>query len=167
MANFNAGQNISEAQLSELVDALGRLNQNGFGYLQSAIRNHVFTPNQTERIKIQKDLEQLTYGLSIVYLFAVFEDYINWNYVKNKHTDILQYSAYRHIRHSCAHKYNGKRAQEHRQEFEDFYNQNGFCGCVKWDQASDTLVLCNGIVGKLRTFLINSIGMIANAQTHQ
>ena len=54
--------------------------------------------------KLRSNIDSLTPGLLIIYLFAIFESYIGWESWKNfRGEDAARLRAYRHIRHSYAH----------------------------------------------------------------
>ncbi len=146
----------------EAIDALSGLNQKEFGYLLSCVRNAVSIKDSKIRNEVQLRLEQLTQGLATVYLFAIFEDFFPIDYIKRKHNDLNEFLAYRHIRHSFAHKQLGKRANLHRAEFETLVNAGKHSRLFTWHPTTDTIELHSGFAEHLRRFLINSVARLAN-----
>ncbi|MGI0491011.1 hypothetical protein ACN4EG_04295 [Alkalinema pantanalense CENA528] len=149
------------SRFDDAVDALSQLNSREFGYLLSASRYAGNLADSAQLDDLQDALEQLTQGLAIVYLFAIFEDYFSIDEIKKKHGALDEYLAYRHIRHSFAHKPLGKRAKVHRAEFEKLINTGNLDHLLIWDQQNDLIYLRTGIVEQIRTFLVNSVARIA------
>ena len=150
------------SRFDDAVDALSQLNSREFGYLLSATRHAVNLADPAQCHEIQNALEQLTQGLAIVYLFAIFEDFFAIDEIKKKHNALDEYLAYRHIRHSFAHKPLGKRAKMHRVEFEKLFKTGNLDHFLIWDQQNDSIYLKSGIVEQIREFLVNSVARIAN-----
>lgn len=150
------------SRFDDAVDALSQLNSYEFGYLLSATHHAVNLADPVQRHKIQNNLEQLAQGLAIVYLFAIFEDFFPIDEIRKKHSALDEYLAYRHIRHSFAHKPLGKRAKMHRVEFEKLINTGNLDHLLLWDQQTDSIYLKSGIVEQIREFLVNSVARIAN-----
>jgi hypothetical protein len=150
------------SRFDDAVDALSHLNSREFGYLLSATRHAVNLADPAQRHEIQNALEQLVQGLAIVYLFAIFEDFFAIDEIKNKHSTLDEYLAYRHIRHSFAHKPLGKLAKMHRVEFEKLINTGNLGHLLTWNHSADSIHLKSGIVEQIREFLVNSVAQIEN-----
>lgn len=129
--------------LIKLMSVLGSLHQEEVGWLYSSIRHSVNYPNPQDRIRIQDRLNHATGGVLVVYLFALFETYFeknDWNeYLKPDELEKLL--AFRHIRHSIAHGFNGTRADGHRTEFDRVMSSptTRITGVKKFDNDSITL----------------------------
>lgn len=150
------------SRFDDAVDALSQLNSREFGYLLSATRYAGSLADPAQRDDLHYTLEQLVQGLAIVYLFSIFEEYFTINEIKMKHSALDEYLAYRHIRHSFAHKPLGKRADMHRAEFEKLVSTGNLDHLLTWEQQTDSIYLKTGIVEQIRTFLVNSAARIAN-----
>ena len=128
--------------LEKLSKIIGGLNHREMGWLYSSTRN---APNYQDtglNQDIQSDLDHTVSGLSILYLFSLFEAH----FPKTKErgsvklwSDFIEPAtlnellAYRHIRHSIAHGFGGGRARDHRSEF-DSLMQSAKPQCVIcWD----------------------------------
>lgn len=129
--------------LIRLMNILVSLHQEEVGWLYSSIRYSVNSQNPQDRIRIQDRLNHATGGVLIVYLFALFETYFEkneWNkYLKADELEKLL--AFRHIRHSIAHGFNGSRADGHRTEFDKVMKSptTKITGVIKFDHDSITL----------------------------
>jgi len=122
--------------LNKIDKVLGGLDQSEIGWLYSATRRAPTYQNSELNENIQGRLDHAVSGLSIVYMFALFETYFpksKWK--KHIAPDVLnKLLAYRHIRHSIAHGFDGDRARDHRDEFEVLMNTSE-PDCIKdWDE---------------------------------
>lgn len=108
--------------LQRLIDLRGVLiamNQQELGWIWSSSRHAVTYPNPELRASTQRRLDHSVGGLTVVYLFALFEEYFpraEWSKVTLP--DEQRLLAFRHIRHSVAHGFDGSRANTHAVEFD-------------------------------------------------
>jgi len=127
--------------INNLSRTLGGFDQGEIGWLYSATRHAPTYQDSALNESIQKRLDHAVSGLSIVYMFALFETYFpkrKWKkYVAPKILNELL--AYRHIRHSVAHGFNGERARDHSEEFEWLVNTSR-PQCIE-DWGNDSLLL--------------------------
>lgn len=105
--------------LLELLAALDGMSQRELGWLYSSSRYAVTYSDPQVRVETQTRLDHCVGGLSVVYLFAMFEEcvpYTDWSkYVWPDYERVL---AFRHIRHSVAHGFDGRRAKTHSKNFD-------------------------------------------------
>ena len=75
--------------------------------------SYVDYKNPDNTLSVKSKVDHLAGGLSIVYLFAIFESYFDkdhWQtYIEPDDLKLLR--AYRHVRHCVAHGHDGKRVQ--------------------------------------------------------
>jgi hypothetical protein len=96
-------------RLIELASILQKTNE--IDWLPSLPQHVDYQSNEATKI-VRADLEHLVGGLSIVYLFAIFENYYPIKYWEDFISDPVKLEvlrAYRHVRHSVAHGHKGKR----------------------------------------------------------
>lgn len=134
--------NVKDAR--KLLEMLGQLNiayQNEVPYLQTK-GNEV--PNPELKIRVKRSIR----GLLVVYLFAMWDTYVD----RDLEDKILnaderhRLRAYRHIRHSCVHGFDGKRAKQCRKEFEEVMDSKNAFRNVIWDKGQDTIEICDSQV---------------------
>jgi len=132
-------QNVQEAR--KLLDMLEQLNiayRNEVPYLQSK-GNEV--PNPELKIRVKRSIR----GLLVVYLFAMWDTYVD----RELEDKILnaderhRLRAYRHIRHSCVHGFNGKRARQCRNEFDKVMESDNAFRNVILDKVADKIEICD------------------------
>jgi len=121
--------------------------QKEFGHVYSGkalIANKVSYPNNPEATaETRQRVKALIEGSLLVYLFAMWEshmpdDVADWL----TRDEGEQLNAYRHVRHSVAHGYRGKRAKKCREEFESLMPFDG----IQWEQEADTIDISNASV---------------------
>lgn len=157
-------------KITEGVQVLGRLVQ-PMGWLTSGTLRKVQYPNASQFNKpVQQDLDHMVGGLTIVYLFAVFESALppgkhlsEW---QSHHIDPAQLEellAYRHIRHVVAHGLDGNRQSisTHRTEFEGWHNAGKFTNVVDWDRAADQILIrATGVWNPLQMFMTDVLSKV-------
>ncbi len=153
-------------QMLPLMMAQIRAAQREFGQLLSGTRNIVKHPNPETRKELQDGVDRAVQGLLVVYLFAMWEEFVSRDMEQEWLTpdELTKLGAFRHIRHSVAHGFEGKRAKQCRSEFEQQMNTKPFPN-LEWDDervdlsksqvAIDCLTFMSDIGQKL-------IGRIAN-----
>ena len=115
---------------------------------------------------IKEKVDHVMGGLSILYLFAIFESYYkksNWDTYINP-DDLKLLRAYRYIRHCIAHGHHGKKikpkysanVQEYN-DFEDAIKNNLFNphGLIKVNQSDDSIIINSTIGIYLKDFMVN------------
>ena len=109
--------------------------QGAFGYIYSGLRNSVQHKDPSVRNKIQGEVDCASQGLLLVYLFAMWEEYIEHQVEKDWLTtaELERLNAFRHIRHSMAHGFEGTRARQCRAEFESIMNSGQPFPNLPWD----------------------------------
>ncbi|PSB25988.1 hypothetical protein [Stenomitos frigidus] len=134
---------VETDQALELMQVLDTIFQYEFGWLLSGKR--VEHQNSEYREEAQNQVNGLTQGVLLVYLFAIFDDYttekMRGEWLTADEKKLLK--AYRHIRNGVAHKHGGKRAKTWRNEFESIMSSDqafSNAGLV-WDREADTIDL--------------------------
>ena len=96
--------------LCDLMDVFGSLNELDWFH---TLGNNVDYGKKKYEDLVKPKVDHVIGGLSILYLFAIFETYFDnsyWRkYIEPENEKILR--AYRHVRHSIAHGHHGTRAQ--------------------------------------------------------
>lgn len=120
--------------------------QGAFGYIYSGLRNSVKHNDPTIRAKIQKEVDAASQGLLVVYLFSMWEEYVERQVEKDWLTtdELERLNAFRHLRHSMTHGFEGARARQCRTEFEAVMNGQRPFPNLTWD--NDNLDLTNAQV---------------------
>ena len=125
------GSNLQQ-DLIKLSSILVNLNQYELGWLYSET-GHVAGKHKPEvREEIQRRLDHAVGGMSVVYLFALFETYFpksEWRIIEP--SDLERLHAFRHIRHSAAHGFEGARATTHATDFDNVMSSNNPIRSVK------------------------------------
>ncbi len=143
--------------------SLENIQQLGFLHLITGLNNVVSHSNPETRKAIQSNINEMREGLSVVYVFSIWESYCE-PLVKHFGKDPLDvwmteqekqlFYAYRHIRHSMAHGFGGKRANNCREPFEIIMGSTSPISGVNWDLESDTIDLsANGVAIHYYTFM--------------
>ena len=112
--------------------------QKGFGWLLSGTRHMASHKNPDTRAIIQTSIDSSVQGLLVVYLFAAWEEHVKRD-IENEwlpEAMLKRLNAFRHIRHSMAHGFNGTRANKCRNEFEDVMVSNKPFPNLTWDNDS-------------------------------
>lgn len=84
--------------------------------------NNVNYSNPAHTGMVKPKVDHVIGGLSVLYLFAVFEYYFSvshWSIYIDP-DDLMILRAYRHVRHSIAHGYHGKRAKRNKTDLMAF-----------------------------------------------
>lgn len=122
MLNFTQEQQFESAL--KLHGRLQGLGSRAFGYFMGGkleLCNNLHIPNHPERsTETRNELRELMEGLSLVYLFALWDEHIQSDYFI-AHVDkgeLRKFRAFKHVRHTVAHGISGKRAMQCRNEFE-------------------------------------------------
>jgi hypothetical protein len=132
-----------------LMQIQGGSLQREFGHVlagASLIANNVNYPNHPEEtVNIRKGVRSLIEGALLVYLFAMWESHVPDDVSEWLTQDEQQkLNAYRHVRDSVAHKFQGHRAdfKSRRTAFEALMPFDG----IQWDPSADTIDLSNASV---------------------
>lgn len=128
----------------KLMQTQGSALQREFGHVYSGantIANNVNYPQLPEETKkVRRGVKCLIDGALLVYLFAMWEAHVPEDVSTWLTADERQrLDAYKHVRDSVAHKFNGERADfaGRRAGFEAEYPFDG----IQWDRVNDTLDL--------------------------
>lgn len=122
---FHSGMADRNLPLVERLLELMRIQteslQGEFGWLLTATRHSVKHKDPAIRTKTQTGVDAATQGLILVYLFAMWEEYVHRDEEKEwlPADQLTRLNAFRHVRHSMAHGFNGSRADRCRSEFEE------------------------------------------------
>ena len=128
----------------ELMQVQGGALQREFGHVYSGantIANNVNYPQfPEETLKVRRGVKSLIDGALLVYLFAMWEEHVpddvsTWL----TEAERQRLDAYKHVRDSVAHKFNGGRADfsARRAAFEAMYPFDG----VQWNSVEDKIDL--------------------------
>jgi hypothetical protein len=148
---------------SKLSDCLHK----GFGWILSESKNMAKHSDSNSRKLIQDSIDVNVQGLLIVYLFAMWEEYVPRT-LENEWIPagkLERLNAFRHIRHSIAHGFEGQRANKLRVEFNQVMNSRNPFANLQWDTDSINLtksqvaVECHKFMEEIIKILI---GRIAN-----
>lgn len=106
--------------VSDVCGILASQNQYELGWMFSCTRNiRGYEGRPKENAQIQARLDNAVGGVSVVYIFALLESYIPrsvWQYAEDEHRDRMY--AYLHIRNTCAHGFDGARADRYKDKFD-------------------------------------------------
>ena len=156
--------------------SLENIKQLGFLQLVTGLNNVGSHPNPEIRRAIQSNVDEMKEGLCVVYIFSIWESYCeslmrefgkdpldDWMTDSEKHL----FRAYEHIRHSIAHGFGGKRANNDRAYFEAIMNSNNPINGVRFNQENDTIdLIAGGVALSYLEFMTNLstklFGRIAN-----
>ena len=110
----------------QVREAVSQSKQWGIGHVMSGLRNSVQNPNPTYRERVQRNVDELAQATGLFFAFSIWDE----AFTRDETADILQnhlgtnreqtFRAYRHMRHSAAHFYNGKRAKQNRRDYSAF-----------------------------------------------
>jgi len=114
----------TEQELGIAVATVGKIlstqNQSELGWIYSSTRNIKGYAGQVSLNRsIQNRVDNAIGGVSIVYIFALLETYIPravWKYAEPHHVERMY--AYLHIRNTCAHGFDGSRAERYVDKFD-------------------------------------------------
>lgn len=108
--------------------------QHELGWLLSESTAYVNHPNPQARPEIQRRLNATREGLVLVYLFAMWEQFVERSVESEWLTPakLLRLNAFRHLRHCAAHGFEGRRARQCREEFEAVMNSTDPLPNVEW-----------------------------------
>jgi hypothetical protein len=109
--------------------------QGSFGYLLGGAKKLADHAEAAAREKIQGEINEALQGLLIVYLFSMWEEYVPRELEREWLPEEVyqRLNAYRHIRHTVAHGFDGNRAKKCRVEFEMIMNSDYPFKGVFWD----------------------------------
>lgn len=138
----------------QVMEAMRQINQYGFGHVLTGLRHSVENKDPEYRKLIQNNVDELTQGFAVLYVFSVwdasFEREETAELLKNHMSphDARKFRAFRHVRHSVAHFYSGKRATQNELDYQAFDDQmqgtNSFPNLL-WD--ADNIDLTKAQVG--------------------
>ncbi len=114
------------------------------GWLLNASTAPINHQNSQARPEIQRRLNATREGLILVYLFAMWEQFVERSVETQWLTqaELLRLNAFRHLRHCAAHGFEGRRARQCREEFETVMNSTDPFQNVEW--TTDTVDISNG-----------------------
>ena len=102
----------------QVREAVSQSKQWGIGHVMSGLRNSVQNSNPTYREGVQRNVDELAQATGLFFAFSIWDE----AFTRDETADILDnhldtdkaqtFRAYRHMRHSAAHFYNGKRAKQ-------------------------------------------------------
>jgi hypothetical protein len=120
--------------------------QHELGWLLSVSTAPINHPNLQARPEIQRRLNGTREGLILVYLFAMWEQFVERSVETQWLTqaELLRLNAFRHLRHCAAHGFEGRRAKQCRDEFETIMNSTDPFQNVEW--TTDMVDISNGNV---------------------
>jgi hypothetical protein len=161
---------MNETIFTPILPLMGKLQecvQREFGWIYSRSGTLVTHDNPEIRKQIQKSVDAYIPGLLLVYLFALWEEYVDRQIERDwlPADKSLRLNAFRHIRHSFAHGFNGNRANKCRIEFESIMSSNQPFPNLPWDNdkidltKSQVAIDCQRFMEDLAKELI---GRIAN-----
>lgn len=109
--------------------------QRDFGWIYSKSGTLVTHPAPLIRKEIQESVDASVQGLLLVYLFALWEEYVERQLEREwlSADKLERLNAFRHIRHSVAHGFDGTRANKCRAEFENIMNSSQPFPNLPWD----------------------------------
>lgn len=161
---------MNETIFTPMLPLMGKLQdcvQREFGWIYSKSGTLVTHDNPVVRKQIQKSVDAYIPGLLLVYLFALWEEYVDRQIEKDwlPAENLERLNAFRHIRHSFAHGFNGGRASKCRKEFENVMRSTQPFPSLPWDidkidlTKSQVAIDCQRFMNDLAKELI---GRIAN-----
>lgn len=160
--NQNLVNDLLPLMMAQLVST-----QREFGWLLSSSRHSVKHADPQTRQEIQTRVDAATQGLLLVYLFAMWEEYVKRDVEREwlPADKLERLNAFRHVRHSTAHGFDGTRAHKCRAEFDAIMNSAQPFPNLAW--TNDTIDLsmsqvatdCHGFMSDLAKELI---GRLAN-----
>jgi hypothetical protein len=146
MTVFTQEQQYESAlRLHGILNGLG---DRGFGYFMGGkldLCNNLHIAGHPERtVETRGELKELMEGLSLVYLFALWDDHIQNEYLVSNFskTELRKFRAFKHVRHTVSHSTTGRRANQNR---EDFEAEMPFAG-IKHDMNADKISIGNSSV---------------------
>ena len=124
-----------------------QLDQYGLGHVITGMRHSVTHPDPAIKQAVQGNVDEIMHGYAVLYYFSVWDHCFSSAQSDNILDDWstadeeVMFRALKHIRHSVAHSFSGKRARQNRRQFETVMNSpKAFRGLV-WDQQADTIDL--------------------------
>lgn len=119
----------------KLRDHLAIETQNTFGYIFNSAEIIFADSNHPNKGNLIKDTNTRVQGMLVIYLFAIWESYFGEER-PNRETLVMsfltpeektKFRAFKHIRHTSAHKINGERARQCKIDFENLmYSESRF-----------------------------------------
>ena len=112
--------------------------QRELGWLLTGMSNRVSHSNPDIRREIQDRLDASMQGLTMVYLFALWEEYVERDVEREwlPAEKLERLNAFRHVRHCAAHGFGGARADKCRTEFEAVMNSDQPFPNLPWSSDS-------------------------------
>ncbi|MFH2117461.1 MAG: hypothetical protein ABII85_05365 [Bacillota bacterium] len=127
-------------EMTECASLLATLKQGDLGWLYSSTNNIVSHKNPKTRKEIQDKLDFLVGNLGLVYLFTIFDSFFesgNSKITKPKdlyeeymtdngrifNEDYEKFLAFRHVRNSVVHNFDGTRANTYILQFDNVMNR--------------------------------------------
>ena len=110
----------------QILEAVRQSRQWGLGNLVTGVRNIVENPNPTYRAAIQRNVDELAQAAGLFFAFSIWDEAFSGEETRDilenqLDNDIaLTFRAYRHMRNSAAHFYNGKRATRSQLDYNAF-----------------------------------------------
>ena len=143
-----------ELAVTTVSKILARQNQEELGWIWSATSNSVNYSGQPENNKrIQARVDNAVGGVSIVYIFALLENYIPrgvWKYALPENVEKMY--AYLHIRNTFAHGFDGFRAERYVDKFDSVMaSDKPIPGIAYFD--NEKIVVCPDVWQGLKKFI--------------
>ncbi|UWQ05511.1 hypothetical protein [Aliiroseovarius crassostreae] len=110
----------------QVREAASQSRQWGLGHVISGLRNSVQNSNPTIRAAIQRNVDELAQATGLFFSFSIWDEAFEGNETADilaNHLDIdreQMFRAYRHMRNSAAHFYNGRRAMRSQLDYAAF-----------------------------------------------
>ena len=110
----------------QVREAANQSRQWGLGHVVTGLRNVVQNPNPTYRVAIQRNVDELAQATGLFFTFSIWDEAFSRDEtvdVLDNHLDADReqtFRAYRHMRHSAAHFYNGRRAEQSAKDYAAF-----------------------------------------------
>lgn len=130
-----------------LYEAVRQLDQYGLGHVMTGMRHSISHPDPAIRQMVQDNVDEIMHAYVVLYYFSVWDHCFDAKQSNAILTDwattdeAQMFRALKHIRHSAAHSFSGKRADQCRGPFEAVMNSPGAFRGLVWDQAANTIDL--------------------------
>jgi hypothetical protein len=140
-------------------EAVQLLDQYGLGHVMTELSQKVKHNDPDIRRMIQGNVDEIIHGFTLFYYFSVWEHCFSTNAAGQiirlwmAPAEKTRFRALRHVRHSIAHSFNGRRARQDREPFETIMESpEAFVGLV-WERNAQTIDLTESqIAFDCRTF---------------
>ncbi len=143
----------------ELMQTQNSLLSEEFGILYTQTEHIVKHDNLEHKEKTQDKVNSLIRYSLILYLFAIWDNFVcpemfdKWLTEEEK----LRFLAYKHIRHSAAHRHNGTRADNNRPQFEKVMNSKNPLKGIAWNKEQDRIFITSGQISHDCLILMNDL----------